>query len=68
MNRAVGLILIGIGIGLLVLGTHASDSISSGASRFFTGQPTHKTIWLLLGGATAIVCGGILALLPARKN
>jgi len=52
---------------LLVFGANASDSVSSSVSRFFTGKPTDKTVWLLLGGAAATICGAVMALMPARK-
>jgi len=67
MNKAIGLALIAVGIVLLVFGANASDSVSSSVSRFFTGKPTDKTVWLLLGGAAATICGAVMALMPARK-
>jgi Protein of unknown function (DUF3185) len=45
MNKAIGLVLLAVGIALLVYGEHASDSVNSSVSRFFTGNPTDKTIW-----------------------
>jgi len=62
MNRAIGIALLVVGIGLLVYGFNASDSVSSGVSRAFTGSPTNKTMWLLLGGAAAVIVGGVLSL------
>jgi hypothetical protein len=35
----------------------ASDSVGSGVSRFFTGSPTDKTMWLLIGGIVAAIFG-----------
>ena len=67
MNKAIGLALIAVGIVLLVFGANASDSVSSSVSRFFTGKPTDKTVWLLLGGAAATICGAVMALMPSRK-
>ena len=67
MNKAIGLALLGVGIALLVWGSQASDSVSSSFSRFFTGKPTDKTVWLLLGGIAATVCGAVMTLMPARK-
>jgi hypothetical protein len=31
--------------------------MSSGVSRFFTGSPTDKTVWLLIGGGVAVIIG-----------
>jgi len=56
-TRTLSLGLIVLGVVLIVLGVIASDSVSSDFSRFFTGQPTDKTIWLLLGGGLATVVG-----------
>jgi amino acid permease len=67
MNKAIGLTILVVGIGLLIYGANASDSVSSSLSKFFTGNPTDKTIWMLLGGAAATICGAVLALMPARK-
>ena len=62
MNRIISLALLVGGIGLIIYGINASDSIGSSFSRFFTGSPTDKAIWLLIGGAVACVVGlaGIL--------
>ena len=57
MNRLVSLVLLVGGIILIIYGVQASDSTASGFSRFFTGSPTDKTMWLLIGGAVATVVG-----------
>jgi hypothetical protein len=56
-NKILFLALLVLGIVLLVLGANASDSISSSFSRLFTGQPTDKTVWLLIGGCVATLAG-----------
>lgn len=63
MNKLVSLILLAGGIILIVYGIGASDSLSSSFSRFFTGSPTDKTMWLLIGGvvATVVGLGGLLS-------
>jgi hypothetical protein len=58
MNKAISLALLVVGIILLISGVAASDSAASGISRFFTGNPTDKTMWLMLGGIAAVVVGG----------
>lgn len=55
--RFLGLALFIVGIVLLAFGISASDSISSEFSRFFSGKPSDKAIWLLLGGIVALVLG-----------
>jgi hypothetical protein len=57
MNKAISLALLAGGIVLIVYGMQASDSVGSGVSRFFTGSPTDKTMWLLIGGIVAAIFG-----------
>ena len=35
----------------------ASKSFSSDISRFFTGSPTDKALWILVGGVVVIIVG-----------
>ena len=58
MNKPISLALLVVGVILLIYGANASDSIGSSFSRLFTGSPTDKTVWLLIGGAVATVVGG----------
>lgn len=57
MNKAISLALVVAGVILLGYGVSASDSVSSDLSRAFTGSPTDRTIWLLVGGAVAAAVG-----------
>lgn len=57
MNKIISLALLIGGIVLIGYGISASDSIGSGFSRFFTGSPTDKTMWLLIGGIVAAIVG-----------
>ena len=57
MNKPISLALLVGGIILIIYGASASDSLGSDFSRFFTGSPTDKTMWLLLGGSVAGVVG-----------
>jgi Protein of unknown function (DUF3185) len=57
MNKPVSLALLVGGIILIIYGVSASDSIGSGFSRMFTGAPTDKAVWLLVGGVVAAVLG-----------
>ena len=57
MNKAVMLAILAGGIVLVIYGVSASESFSSDVSRFFTGSPTNKAIWLLIGGIVAIIIG-----------
>jgi hypothetical protein len=68
MNRIAGIVFVVLGIILLSWGLAAHDSVGSGISRIFTGSPTSKTIYLLIGGGvlTAIGLGSIFY--PGRGN
>ena len=57
MNKTLFLAFLVIGVVLLVMGVIASDSVRSDFSRFFTGEPTDKTIWLLIGGGVLAIVG-----------
>jgi ABC-type antimicrobial peptide transport system permease subunit len=57
MSYLVSVTLLVGGIVFVVLGNIAMDSFSSDVSRFFTGSPTDKAVWMLLGGIVAAVVG-----------
>jgi hypothetical protein len=68
MKNAFPLALLTAGVLLLVFGIFATDSFSSDVSRFFTGSPTNKAVWMLLGGAVATVVGLTLTLRGSRQS
>ena len=57
MNKAVSIALLAGGIVLIVIGVNAMHSFTSDVSRFFTGSPTDKAVWMLIGGIVAAVIG-----------
>jgi hypothetical protein len=57
MNKILSLVLLVGGIVLIIYGVNASNSIGSDFSRLFTGSPTDKSIWLLVGGIVAALIG-----------
>jgi hypothetical protein len=59
MNKALSLALLVGGIVLIIYGISAADSLGSDISRFFTGNPTDRTIWLLVGGVVAAAIGAV---------
>ena len=59
MNKPISLVLLVGGIVLIIFGLNESDSIGSSFSRFFTGNPTDKSMWFLLGGIVAAVVGTV---------
>jgi hypothetical protein len=68
MNKAISLALLAGGIVLIVWGLNASDSVSSSFSRFFTGSPTDKSMWLLIGGVVASVVGLVGLTVGSKSN
>jgi Protein of unknown function (DUF3185) len=57
MNNAFSLALLAGGIVLMIIGINAMNSFSSDVSKFFTGSPTDKAVWMLIGGLAAAVVG-----------
>jgi len=66
MNRIAGIAFLIIGLLLLGWGLAANDSAGSGISRIFTGSPTSKTIYLLIGGGIFSALGLGSIFYPAR--
>ena len=56
-NKLISLAILAVGVVLVIYGFSASESFSSDVSRFFTGSPTDKAIWMLLGGIVAVIIG-----------
>lgn len=57
MNKGMAVAFLIAGVILLVFGFNAYHSASSDVSRFFTGAPTDKALWLLIGGVIAGIVG-----------
>jgi hypothetical protein len=57
MNRIASVVLLILGVALLACGWDAYHSVGSGVSRLFTGAPTDRALWLLIGGGLATVAG-----------
>jgi hypothetical protein len=57
MNKIVSLVLLVSGVLLMILGVQATNSFGSDVSRFFSGSPTDKAIWMLIAGIVATVVG-----------
>jgi hypothetical protein len=68
MQRLTGIVVLVVGIILMVYGVNASQSPSSEISKFFTGAATNKALYLLVGGAVAVIAGGSMAATAGRKR
>lgn len=67
MNIA-GLVLFAAGVVLLIFGFNESHSFSSDVSRFFTGNPTDRSMWFIVGGGVAVIAGLVLALRAWKRG
>lgn len=65
MRPILSIVLLVAAVILIVYGLQASDSIASSFSEFFTGSPTDRSMWLLIGGAACAVVG-LATLRPGR--
>ena len=68
MNKTVSIAMLGAGILLTIFGIGATKSFSSDLSRFFTGAPTDKAIWMLVGGVVVAVIGLVGLWRGAKKS
>ena len=68
MNNIIGLAIFALGIVLLVFGFNESHSFSSDVSRFFTGNPSDRSMWMIVGGIVAVVAGLFLAIMGVRRK
>jgi len=67
MTKAISIALIVGGVVLLYFGGQSFHSLSNDVSRFFTGSPTNKTIWLIAAGAVAMLAGLIGLAIPSKR-
>lgn len=57
ISKAFSLAFLVGGVALIVTGINASQSFGSDISRFFTGNPTDKSVWMLVGGVVLFIVG-----------
>ena len=67
MNTAIGIALRAAGLLLVIFGFNESQSLTSDVSRAFTGSPTDRSMWMLIGGAVAAILG-IAMIFVGRKR
>jgi hypothetical protein len=66
MNNIIAIALLVGGVALMIIGINATNSFSSDVSKFFTGSPTDKAVWMLIGGIVATVVGLTLTLRSSK--
>ncbi len=57
MNKIASIALLVGGLVLMIVGINATNSFTSDVSRFFTGSPTDKAVWMLIAGFIATSIG-----------
>ena len=67
MNKIVSLALLVGGVVLMIIGINVTNSFSSDVSRFFTGSPTDKAVWMLIGGIVATGVGLTMSLRGSKQ-
>ncbi len=67
MNRLLGLAAIAAGVMLLIFGFNAADSLSSEVKEFVSGNPTDKSMWMMIGGGVLVVVGLGLTVLRGKS-
>ncbi len=68
MNTAIGIALMAAGLLLVVFGFNESHSFTSDVSRAFTGSPTDRSMWMLIGGAVAAILGMAMVFMGRRRG
>ena len=67
MIRILALALLAGGIALTVFGYNASHSVGSEVSRVFTGNPTDRSMGMIIGGVAMIVAGAAAGFAGFKK-
>lgn len=68
MIRAIALGILAGGIALTVYGVNASHSFGSEITRAFTGNPSDRSMGLIIGGVVMIVAGAAGLFLGGKKR
>ena len=65
-QRIVGVVLLVVGVILLIIGMNSSESVADQVSKTFTGRFTKDTVWYIVGGVAAGLCGLLMVLFSGR--
>lgn len=63
MLKSISVVLLVIGVLLIIWGVSVSRSVSSVVSRFFTGSPANRAVWLMAVGIAAAIIGLLLMMI-----
>lgn len=67
MNKAISMAFLAAGIMLTIFGVNEMHSFSSDITRLFTGSPTDRSIWMIVGGVVLVVIG-LTTLIPGSSK
>ena len=67
MKKIASIALLIGGVVLMIIGINATNSFGSDVSRFFTGSPTDKAVWMLIGGIVATIAGLTMTLRGGKQ-
>jgi hypothetical protein len=67
MNNAIGLGIFALGIILLIFSFNESHSLRTEITRLFTGSAAEEPVWLIFGGAFAVLAGLAMAIIGTRR-
>ena len=68
MNTALSVALLVGGIVLLIFGYNEYQSAGSEITKFFTGNPSDRSMWMLGGGAVLAVAGLVGLMRGSRRS
>jgi uncharacterized membrane protein YidH (DUF202 family) len=68
LTRAIALAVLAGGIALAIFGYDASQSFGSEVTRVFTGNPSDRSMAMMIGGAVMIVGGAAGAFMAGKKR
>jgi glycerol dehydrogenase-like iron-containing ADH family enzyme len=68
MNSIIAIALLIAGVVLLIFGFSSAHSAANHASNFFTGSPTDKTLWLMIGGTVCAAIGLVGVVRGSKSN
>jgi drug/metabolite transporter (DMT)-like permease len=67
-QRIVGIVILVVGVVILFFGVNASHSVGDQLSNTFTGRFTGTTMWYILGGLAAALCGLMMAVVGVKTK
>lgn len=67
MNKSISMAFLAAGIMLTIFGINEMHSFSSDITRLFTGSPTDRSIWMVVGGVVLAVFG-LTGLVPGSSK